>query len=520
MQKSAKVLRKTPVLLTVAVLAIVLVDFISYQEPALAGPLGPWKFSQSIPWFLLGALLQVLIYCRKNRSAWPLRNRVLSAALAVITTSYLIEPSRIAGSLLFVGLVALSLALERGSGTQVGALVRNTVAQLALFWSYAVSDMLLLRRWRANRGSKGVALSSVFSRWFFPLLGGSVFLSLFWSSNPVFASLFSSIADLLSKIVLPPIDRLFLWSVTGAYVWSLMRARFFRPRVLESKQPAAPSRGSSAGVVRSLLVFNGIFALNNILDLEYLWGGLQLPPGVSFSEYAHQGAYSLLFTTILAALFIVVGFADGKPACADPKARKLVYLWSAQNILLLISTLLRLVRYVEAYALSELRLYVMIWCLVVLIGFGLLMLRLAKNRSNEWLIAANASTGLMVLVLCCLLNFNAVIAWYNVLHSEVNGGVQFDHGYAFSLGVEALPAIHWYEARVGRKLYFRSYCGAKSSRCSAAQIPSFSSEFFEARLMQETSGWRYESLRRKFLRLGLASAPQSAWGWLRVLLLN
>ena len=40
-------------------------------------------------------------------------------------------------------------------------------------------------------------------------------------------------------------------------------------------------------VTRPLILFNALFALQSGLDLLYLWGGANLPGGMSHAEYAH-----------------------------------------------------------------------------------------------------------------------------------------------------------------------------------------------------------------------------------------
>ena len=47
-------------------------------------------------------------------------------------------------------------------------------------------------------------------------------------------------------------------------------------------------------ITRSLILFNALFALQTVLDLTYLWGGANLPDGMTLAEYAHRGAYLLI----------------------------------------------------------------------------------------------------------------------------------------------------------------------------------------------------------------------------------
>ena len=98
--------------------------------------------------------------------------------------------------------------------------------------------------------------------------------------------------------------------------------------------------------------------------------------------------------------------------------RPLVYLWVAQNVLLVASSILRLDLYVQIYSahlLARRGLY-----LDVLVAFGLLLIvaRIVLNRSNEWLIRANLITLTATLYICSLVNFAPMIADYNVSHGS------------------------------------------------------------------------------------------------------
>ena len=111
--------------------------------------------------------------------------------------------------------------------------------------------------------------------------------------------------------------------------------------------------------------------------------------------------------------------------------RPLVYLWVAQNVLLVASSILRLDLYVQIYLLTWWRIAAFVWMLLVAFGLLLIVARIALNRSDEWLIRANLITLTATLYICSLVNFAAVIADYNVSHSrEASGkGVAIDMNY-------------------------------------------------------------------------------------------
>ena len=204
-----------------------------------------------------------------------------------------------------------------------------------------------------------------------------------------------------------------------------------------------------AAILRSLLLFNLLFAVQTVLDLVYLWGGVALPDGMTYATYAHRGAYPLIVTALLAAGFVLVAIKPGGDEERRPVLRALVFLWIAQNVMLVVSSILRLDLYVQVYSLTYWRLAAFVWMLLVATGLVLIVARIAFNRSNRWLVRSNLAALALTCYVCAFINFRSVIANYNVDHCyEMSGAGQgLDFSYLASLGPQALPAIDRYMSR-------------------------------------------------------------------------
>ena len=67
-------------------------------------------------------------------------------------------------------------------------------------------------------------------------------------------------------------------------------------------------------ILRSLILFNLLFAVQTALDVIYLWGNAKLPDDITYASYAHRGAYPLILTALLAAGFVLAAMRPGGPA--------------------------------------------------------------------------------------------------------------------------------------------------------------------------------------------------------------
>jgi Domain of unknown function (DUF4173) len=195
-------------------------------------------------------------------------------------------------------------------------------------------------------------------------------------------------------------------------------------------------------VIRSLVLFNILFAIQTALDGVYLWGHAALPDGMTYAAYAHRGAYPLMITALLAAAFVILAIRSEQPE-KSRLVRPLVYLWVGQNLMLVLSSIQRVHLYIESYLLTGWRIAALIWMAVVAVGLVLIVIRIARDHSNRWLIRMNLLVVAATVYGCGLMNFDGMIADYNVTHSREAGrnGAYLDQPYLATLGPQALPAI-------------------------------------------------------------------------------
>lgn len=381
------------------------------------------------------------------------------------------------------------------------------------FWRFAGIGFVLVvrdgirvqRLWFCRR--KTVAKRARYLQWIVPLVFGSVFVALFGAANPLIENMLRHV-DLSAwwRHVSP--SRMFFWFFVLGLVWPYLHipsprsgkaeAPKRRHAILSSMRPWMwIGQGT---LLRSLLLFNAIFAVQTILDMAYLWGGLRLPDNLTYADYAHRGAYPLCCTALIAALFVLAAAPSLETTNPSRFLRPLLMIWVGQNLLLVVSALLRLDLYVAAYSLTGLRVAAFIWMVLVGLGLVLVSLKIYWRKSSSWLIGANALALGLTLYLCCFVNFALFVANYNVAHASSQGVEErnkLDEQYLVSLGSQAIPAMDAY-IEAGR-LKGRDMGKLESARAALANE-------FQAK----QQGWRVFGLEAWSLHRYLAGKGESA----------
>jgi hypothetical protein len=446
---------------------------------AILTALADWLFFRqtiglSLPLFILAVAASVL-----------LANRISASGRALLLCGGIHFAALLPSLEDFNFMSALMAALGIGGFALgvVGALKGGMVARFVAVEWFLVSapfqffrDLPLLQQWASKHGAPASLTAA--QGWIVPLGFGAVFVALFAAANPLIADWFAQ-WSVGASLKLVDIQRLLFWLVAMISVWAFVRVcgRFAIPDPAVSADgiPEVNSSGpifNDAAIMRSLVLFNLLFAVQTALDINYLWAGAALPDGMTYASYAHRGAYPLIVTALLAAAFVIVAMRPGSNAERSPLMRALVFLWVGQNVLLVVSAMLRLNLYVAIYLLTYWRVAAFIWMLIVAVGLVLIVVRIVTYRSNAWLISANALVLALTIYTCCFVNFANLVARYNVDHARASttAGLPIDLTYVISLGAQAIPAIDRYLAANPRMnpAYFREQRDALAARHAMA----------------------------------------------------
>ncbi|MET0310344.1 MAG: DUF4173 domain-containing protein [Sphingomonas sp.] len=377
----------------------------------------------------------LLAACGTRRS----RSALFAAALAALYALVLVEAPSLLGWTLFWVAISSAALLPRRRFDNAGDWALRLLAYVFHGILRPVAD--LLRMVRIRRFNSMIRLGGLLRTMALPCLGSALFIALFAGANPIIGN------ALLSLQPPSPWDvvlRLSFWTLALYAVWPSLRPAPAATRATPIAFDMPVIGGiPQRSITLSLLLFNAIFLVQNLLDIAFLWSAAPLPGSITLADYAHRGAYLLIVTALLAGLFVLLFLRPGSEAARKPAIHYLVIAWIAQNLLLVTSSILRTWDYVEAYSLTVFRISALAWMGLVGIGLFLICWRLVAERSTRWLINANAIAAALVLSAANVADLGAAAAWWNVRHSDRVGqtGNAIDLCYLNELGGSALLPI-------------------------------------------------------------------------------
>jgi hypothetical protein len=367
----------------------------------------------------------VLLFVGSLRRQYGVSLWVVGGMLALLSAKLLWCGSGLLVAAGFVLLIAFSMTLAGLCPFVLEMLVFASQTIPAGFKGIAEHGRSLSRT-RVGRKTRGNWLNFTL-----PLMVGLAFGLVFILANPELAEAFGQRVEILVTAVRKwiidfspkPTEILFwlgvLWISVG-----LLRPLANRllpektsggdqtPQQDESQQPSqSPLFSAFRNTLATVIV---LFAAYLAFEFKTLWLRV-FEKGFYYSGYAHEGAAWL--TLALAMATVVLSFIFRGRVLRDPrlsKLRLLAWVWSLENILLAVAVYHRLLIYIGFNGMSRMRMVGIFGSSAVLVGFMVVLWKIAHNRNFLWLVRRHLWTLALAVYLFALTPVDAIVVSYNV----------------------------------------------------------------------------------------------------------
>lgn len=302
----------------------------------------------------------------------------------------------------------------------------------------------------------------VFSmHWILPLIAVIVFGGIFVAANPDLAHNFHDYLTQLANRVtrwleafsISPFEAMFCLAVAWYVVGTLRPSDWSReweaitsvPDVSEEAQTTTPTEVSTLTPYwNTLVAVSVLFAAYLVFEFQTLWFR-QFPKGFHYSGYAHQGAAWL--TVALALATVVLSFIFRGRLLKDhrlPALRIWAWIWSVENFVLAMAVYNRLWIYVGFNGMTRMRMVAFLGITSVVVGFLLVLWKIAHNRGFVWLIRRHLLTVTLAAYVYLVIPVDWIVYTYNVrriLAGDPAPAVQITEHYVSPEGILTLPPL-------------------------------------------------------------------------------
>lgn len=244
-----------------------------------------------------------------------------------------------------------------------------------------------------------------------------------------------------------------LWCVTGwlfiGLVWPTMQRSALHVLLSCSgtspqKAPLVPEGLLYVPYRNTLIAVVILFAVYLGFEFKTLWFRV-FPKGFHYSGYAHEGAAWLMFALALATLMLSIMFRAS--VLRDPRLPKLkrwAWIWSAENLILALAVYNRLLIYVNFNGMTRMRVLAFYGMTAVVVGFLLVVWKIARGHDFVWLIRRQLWTLAVALYLLAVTPTDPLVHAYNVrrtLRGDVAPAVQIGFHPIDSAGMLVLHPL-------------------------------------------------------------------------------
>lgn len=388
----------------------------------------------------------------------PITKEALYAFTAVVIsgTMVILHNSGLSITMLFISTM-IFLGFQKQ--TTISTVWEAWIGFLVNYLTQAIS---YLRSLSAQK-SKSPTLNffySFFKLGIIPLLLFFLFFMIYRGANPKFEALSQSFYELIASLFVnfSFVHALFLLFGLSFIALAIKKKHINLPAFVslqdELKRPKRTIRKGQQEPQTSLFgelineykigllvlgTLNLLLLVVNIIDMEWIWFGFEVPLDFNLKQFVHEGTY-LLILSILISIGIVLYFFRGS-LNFYPKNKALLILgkaWIIQNVVLTISVFLRNYHYIDYHGLAGKRIGVIIFLSMVLFGLATLFYKVLKRKTAAYLLRINGWFMFISLVLMSCLNWDRLIVSHNLTHD--NPG-EIDVDYYLQLSPTVYPIL-------------------------------------------------------------------------------
>ncbi len=194
--------------------------------------------------------------------------------------------------------------------------------------------------------------------------------------------------------------------------WDLDQKELLKP-----EEPLTENKNEKTALLLLFGALNLMLLAINLLDINYLYLGAGLPEGITHKQFVHHGVGMLILSILLGITIILYSFRGNLNFDKQNKILKLlVYLWLAQNLMMVVSTGFRNHMYIHEALLTYKRIGVYYWLILAATGLFSTALKIEFKQRAWYLLRTNSLVACLILTLSTSVDWDKWISDFNFSH--------------------------------------------------------------------------------------------------------
>lgn len=189
-----------------------------------------------------------------------------------------------------------------------------------------------------------------------------------------------------------------------------------------------------------LIMLNLLLFVVNLIDLNWIYFGFEVPENFNLKQFVHEGTYLLIFSILLSMALVLYFFRGSLNFYQKNKALVLLgKIWIIQNAFLTLSVFMRNYHYIDYHGLASKRIGMIAFLCMCVFGLISLLIKVAKKKSTFYLMRVNTWFVFITLVFLSCFNWHRVIIKHNLQHENI---AEIDTDHYLELDPRLIPLVY------------------------------------------------------------------------------
>lgn len=192
-----------------------------------------------------------------------------------------------------------------------------------------------------------------------------------------------------------------------------------------------------------IAMVNVLLLVVNAIDIQFLWLNFDLNEVENLAKLVHTGTYMLIVSILLSMGILMYFFRKNLNFYfKNGLLKKLAYIWIFQNVILVISVVIRTYYYIAEHGLAYKRIGVLLFLTLTTYGLYSLFVKIKGHKSSFYLVRVNSWAVYAMLVFMACLNWDMLIVKHNIEKCKsAESKAKIDIGFMVSRSDQTLPIL-------------------------------------------------------------------------------